>query len=274
MTAEAAPSSPVVPAPTRRRRFARWRPSVALGSVVAALIGSQLVALAILFAAGGDDAPDWVSAATIVIADGVLLTVVVLIARKGADKLAPATFGIRRTAFWPAVGWMLLTYFAVMIFNVFWLLVVGTGNLPRSEDPNAGSISVVGVILVAFGVAVVAPIVEEITFRGYLFPALTRWRGPWVGAVACGAVFGLAHCAVYPPQLLPLMAVFGFTACLLFWFTGSLLPCIALHAMNNALVTGRDLGWSWEIPLFMLGCMAVAVLLLLPFARERAPIHP
>ena len=51
-------------------------------------------------------------------------------------------------------------------------------------------------ILVAFGVAVVAPIVEEITFRGYLFPALTRWRGPWVGAVACGAVFGLAHCAV------------------------------------------------------------------------------
>ena len=94
MTAEAAPSSPVVPAPIGRRRFARWRPSVALGSVVAALISSQFVALAILFAAGGDDAPDWVSAATIVIADGVLLTVVVLIARKGADKLAPATFGI------------------------------------------------------------------------------------------------------------------------------------------------------------------------------------
>ena len=42
-----------VPTTARRRRFARWRPSVALGSVVAALIGSQLVALAILFAAGG-----------------------------------------------------------------------------------------------------------------------------------------------------------------------------------------------------------------------------
>ena len=277
MTAEAAPTASghvsAVPA-ARRRRFARWRPSVALGSVVAALVGSQIVALLILFAAGGDDAADWLKAATIVIADAILLTVIVLVARKGAPNLGPATFGIRRTRFWPAVGWMVLTYFAIMVFNIFWLIVVGTGSAPRSEDPNAGPISVVAVILVAFGVAVVAPIVEEITFRGYLFPALTRWKGPWAGALACGAVFGLAHCAVYPPQLLPLMAVFGFAACLLFWFTGSLLPCIALHAMNNALVTGRDLGWSWEIPLLMVGCMAVAVLLLLPFARERAPIHP
>jgi uncharacterized protein len=275
MTAGAAPTAPgpVTKAPGRRRRFARWRPSVALGSVVAALVGSQIVALLILLAAGGDDAPDWLDAGTIVIADGVLLAVVVAVARKGADHLGPATLGIRRTRFWPAVGWMLVTYFAITVFNIFWLIVVGTGSVPRNEDPNAGPISVVAVILVAFGVAVVAPIVEEITFRGYLFPALTRWKGPWIGALACGAVFGLAHCAVYPPQLLPLMAVFGFTACLLFWFTGSLLPCIALHAMNNALVTAQDLGWSWQTPLFMLGCMAVAVLLLLPFARERAPIN-
>ena len=41
--------------------------------------------------------------------------------------------------------------------------------------------------------------------------------------------------------------------------------------MNNALVTGHDLGWDWQVPLLMLGCMAVAQLLLIPFARERAP---
>jgi membrane protease YdiL (CAAX protease family) len=286
MTAEAAPTAPgpvqAAPAPSpaapatpapRRKRFARWRPSVALGSVAAGLVGSQLVALAILFAAGGDDAPDWIAALGIVIADMVLLAVVIAVARKGAPNLGPATLGIRRTKFWPAVGWMCLTYFAVTIFNVFWLLVVGTGSVPRDEDPSGGTVTLGGVILVAFGIAVVAPIVEEITFRGYLFPALTRWPGPWIGALTGGTIFGLAHCAVYPPQLLPLMAVFGIVACLLYWFTGSLLPCVALHAMNNALVTGRDLGWSWEIPVFMLGCMAVAVLLLLPFARERAPIH-
>src|ERR1700754_3128758 len=183
MTAGAAPSAPgpVTRDPVRRRRFARWRPSVALGSVVAALVGSQIVALLIVFAGGGDDAPDWLDAGTIVIADALLLGVVIWVAGKGADKLRPATLGIRRTRFWPAVGWMLVTYFAITVFNIIWLTVVGTGSVPRNEDPNAGPLSVVAVILVAFGVAVVAPIMEEITFRGYLFPALTRWKGPWIG---------------------------------------------------------------------------------------------
>jgi len=267
MTAGAVPTTA---GPSRRRRFAKWNPGLAVGAVIAALIGSQIVALAVILAAGGDDAPDWLSAAGIVVADLVLLGVVIAVANRGADKLGAATLGIRRTAFWPAVGWMLMTYFAVMIFNVFWILVVGTGSTPRDAGAE-GPVSLGAVVLVALGVAIAAPIVEEITFRGYLFPALARWKGPWIGALACAIVFGLAHCAVYPPELLPMMAVFGFVACMLFWFTGSLLPCIALHAMNNALVTGRDLGWSWEIPLFMLACMAVAVLLLMPFARERAP---
>ena len=266
-----APPRPAAPAPARRKRFARWRPGVALIAVVAALIGSQIVALALIFAAGGEDAPDWVIAAGIVIADLVLLGVVLAVARRGADKLGAATLGIRKTAFWPAVGWMVLTYFFVSVFNAIWILVVGTGSLPSDEAGGGGTPSVAAVVFVALGVAVAAPIVEEITFRGYLFPALARWKGPWIGALACAIVFGLAHCAVYPPELLPMMAVFGFVACMLFWFTGSLLPCVALHAMNNALVTGRDLGWSWEVPLFMLACMAVAVLLLMPFARERAP---
>src|SRR5688572_16319151 len=187
-----APSSPApaadVPAPAtpprRRKRFARWRPSVALGAVVAALVGSQIVALAIILAAGGEDAPDWISAAGIVIADLVLLGVVLAVARRGADNLGAATLGIRRTAFWPALGWTLLTYFFVTIFNIFWILVVGTGSAPRDQTAD-GAISIGAVVLVALGVCVAAPIVEEITFRGYLFPALVRWRGPWLGALVC-----------------------------------------------------------------------------------------
>src|SRR4051812_15907237 len=164
MTAEAARTTTAAPV-ARRRRFARWRPGVALGSVVGALIGSQLVAVAFILAAGGDDAPDWLRAAGIVLADLVLLGVVVRVAQRGAPHLKPATLGVRRTRFWPAVGWMFVTYFAVMFFNVFWILLVGTGATPRdagSDDP----LSIGAVVLVALGIAVVAPIVEEITFRG------------------------------------------------------------------------------------------------------------
>ena len=234
------------PSPVRRKRVARWRPGVALIAVVAALIGSQIVALALIVAAGGEDAPDWLGAAMILVADGVLLGVVIAARppRRGQARRRPRSASAAR-AFWPAVGWMVLTYFAVSIFNVIWIVIVGTGSVPSDDPAGGGAPSLATIVFVVLGVAVAAPIVEEITFRGYLFPALTRWKGPWIGALACSVVFGLAHCAVYPPQLLAMMAVFGFVACLLFWFTGSLLPGVALHAMNNALVTGRDLGWTW-----------------------------
>jgi membrane protease YdiL (CAAX protease family) len=269
MTAGAIPTTP---ASAKRRRFARWNPGLALGAVVAGLIGSQIVALGLILAVGGDDAPDWLSAAGIVVADVVLLAVVVWVARRGAQNLGAATLGVRRPkGFGPAVGWTVLAYVAVMLFNAIWIAFVGTGATPRDPSSGSAELTIATAVLVTLGVAVAAPIVEEITFRGYLFPALTRWKGPWIGALVCGVVFGLAHFAVHPPELLPMMAVFGVFACMLFWFTGSLLPCIALHAMNNALVVGRDFGWGWEIPVFMLGCIAFVLLLLLPIARERAP---
>jgi membrane protease YdiL (CAAX protease family) len=267
MTAQAASTGRAA-----RRRVARWRPRTAVLVVFAGLVASQLLAFAVALAAGGSDGLDWVAASGLVLADACLVALVVWFARRGADRLGAATFGIRRTAFWPAVGWMVLAYFAVSVFNAIWLTLVGTGG--ATEGSGDGSPSTAAIVFVIAGVAVAAPIAEEIVFRGYLFPALARWRGPWLGALLGAVVFGAAHCLVYPPQLLPLMGAFGFAACMLFWFTGSLLPGVALHAINNALVTGIDLGWDWQVPLLMLGCMSLALLLLIPFARERAPQLP
>jgi uncharacterized protein len=267
-SSESAPKAIASTAPGKR--FARWRPRTALAVVIVGLVFSQLLALGLAFAAGGDRDLDWVTACGLLLADGVLLGIVVLFARRGAERLGAATFGIRRTAFWPAVGWMLLAYFTVSVFNAIWLLLVGTGG-GTAGDERTDTPSLAAAAVVVIGVTVAAPVVEEIVFRGYLFPALARWRGPWIGALIGAAVFGAAHCVVYPLQLLPLMAAFGFAACMLFWFTGSLLPGIALHAMNNALVTGIGLGWSGGVPLLMIGAMTMSLALLAPFARERAP---
>jgi hypothetical protein len=178
MSAEAASTTSSAAVQPRGRRFARWRPSVALASVVGALIGSQVVALALLLAAGGKGAPDWVSALSIVVADAVLLAVIIAVARKGAVDVGPSTFGIRRTNFWGSDGWMVLTYFAISIFNAIWLTLVGTGTVPRSEDPNAAQITIAGAVLVAFGVAVVAPIVEEVVFPRLPVPRAHALEGP------------------------------------------------------------------------------------------------
>jgi CAAX protease family protein len=258
----------------RRGGIARWRPSAAVGAIVLGLVASQAAAGGLIWAAGGDDASHAVAALAAVVADLVILAVVVAFARRGAERLTPATLGIRRTRLWPAVGWMIAIYFGVAAAEGLWAIVVAiaAGGGGGGGDGSKGThLATPAALLVLLAVAVSAPIVEEVSFRGYLFPALTRWRGPWSAAVLTALLFGAAHVLVYPPLVLPMMVAFGFGACLLFWFTGSLLPGVALHALNNALVLSVAIGWSWQVPLAVIGCVAAAVGLLWPLARERAP---
>jgi uncharacterized protein len=235
---------------------------------------SQAAAGTILLAAGGEHAPTAVGAVALVVADLILLAVVVVFARRGAERLTPATLGVRRTRFWPAVGWMLAIYCGVVATQGVWLVILaiaGAAGSGAGGHDTTTHLAAPTALLVLLGVAITAPIVEEVSFRGYLFPALTRWRGPWTAAALTAVLFGAAHALVYPPVLLPLMVAFGFGACLLFWFTGSLLPGVALHALNNALVVSVAIGWGWQVPLAIVGCVGAALGALVPFARERAP---
>jgi uncharacterized protein len=253
----------------RRRRIARWKPPVALAAVVLGLAAGQGVALGLVASFGGDE-PGVVDGIGLIAADVVLIAVIVLFARRGA-RLSAGTLGIRRTRFWPALGWACAFFAATIALQGLWTLLVGPGEELSGGGAPASPPPAIVIALVIFGVAVAAPIGEEIAFRGYLFAALTSWRGPWPAALVTGLLFGAAHVAVYPPELLPALAFFGVAACLLFWFTGSLLPCIAVHAFNNAIAMGAVAGWGWQVPLVVIGAVTLSVVLLLPFARERAP---
>jgi uncharacterized protein len=255
-----APPEHVAPEP----RAARWRPPVAAAVVIAGLVAGQLVALGAILVAGDADA---VMAGAFVLADFVLVAIIVGSAARGADRLTAATLGVRRTRFWRAVGWTLAIWVGVLALEALWAALVG-GFSNVEEDPG---ITEGERIMILFAIAVITPIAEELAFRGYLFPALTRWRGPWIGALLTALLFGAAHVVSSPPEAVPALAVFGFGACLLFWFTGSLLPCVALHAGNNAMVMSIGGDWTWEVPVAIVACMALSVLLLLPFAREREP---
>ncbi|MBI5105152.1 MAG: CPBP family intramembrane metalloprotease [Solirubrobacterales bacterium] len=215
--------------------------------------------------AAGDD--EVATALGLPVADLVLLAVVVAVAARGAQRLGPATLGIRRTAFWPAVGWGAAVLVGAWAFDGLLAVLAGGGGEEGGSGPDRVSATLA--LLAVVGIAVAAPVVEEISFRGYLFAALTRWRGPWLGAVVTALLFGVAHVFALPPVFLLGAAAFGFGMCLLFWFTGSLLPCVAVHSLNNAIVlavaTGGQLAWA--IPAAPLA----SLLLLLPLARERAP---
>jgi uncharacterized protein len=258
--AEPPPATETVAPP----RPARWRPPVAVAAVIGGLVVSQLVALGAILVAGDTDT---MTAVAFVLADLLLVAIIVVSAERGAERLTAATLGVRRTRFWRAVCWTLAIWIGILTIEALWAALVG-GFSNVEEDPG---ITERELIFILFAVAVVTPIAEEIAFRGYLFPALTRWRGPWIGALVTALIFGAAHVLSSPIEAMPALAVFGFGACLLFWFTGSLLPCVALHAGNNAMVMSVGGDWTWQVPVAIGACMTLSIAVLLPFAREQAP---
>jgi len=81
-------------------------------------------------------------------------------------------------------------------------------------------------------VALFAPVVEELTFRGLGYTLLSRY-GQWVAIVLVGIIFGLAHGLV---EALPILAFFGMGLCYLRVKTDSVYPGMVVHAGFNALV--------------------------------------
>ena len=82
-------------------------------------------------------------------------------------------------------------------------------------------------------VCIVAPIFEEIFFRGAIEGYLLRkWRNPRWAILVSALIFGLIH--MNPAQML-FAFLFGIILGELYYRTGSLLPSIILHFINNTL---------------------------------------
>ena len=77
---------------------------------------------------------------------------------------------------------------------------------------------------------ILAPVLEEIIFRGFLQTSITRLAGPLSGILIAAAVFAAMHFDFYAfPVLFALGAGFGW----LYQLTGSLRVNIILHILNN-----------------------------------------
>jgi len=82
-------------------------------------------------------------------------------------------------------------------------------------------------------IAIAAPIGEEVCFRGMLFGGLRERLPMWAAGLISAALFGLLHVTTGISVVPPLIA-FGFLLALVYERTGSILPCILLHMLNNS----------------------------------------
>jgi len=90
----------------------------------------------------------------------------------------------------------------------------------------------------------VAPLAEEVLFRGYLFRVAERFAGRWPAIATVSLLFAGVH--VHLPAMGGLF-VLAVTLNILYCATGSLWAPIAAHALFNSLTLIISLAWPQSL---------------------------
>jgi len=184
------------------------------------------------FAGGGEAASRdlffrWPTAIFTFAFDGVVLLLLLLIARGLPLRDA---FALRRPASWPA-SWRIAGAALAAIYAVSFIeeIVLGHGSreqaVPQFWDPTRADAFIAN----AIAIAIFVPIVEEAACRGLGFRLLEAY-GQRIAIVGSAIAFALAHGAVTD---LPWVLVTGLGLGYLRSRSGSIYPCVALHAIVN-----------------------------------------
>ena len=161
-----------------------------------------------------------------------------------------------------------------LYFIPMWVLA--TGNLWDGVSPNwqetAQLSAVLSMILVGF--------VEEMLFRGFLFKALLSKDRPAVAIIVSAVTFGMGHIVnLFAGQasLETLVQIvfaisWGFILTMVFHKSGSLLPCIAAHAMIDVFsLFGTDNALADRIYVIATILGAIAYCVYLSRLKEEGP---
>ncbi len=218
------PSKPAFP-------YANWGPVAGvLGVFLALLTGAVLgiPAAVIDHPAKGEGLSTAANVAVqFATAVGFVMVPMIIAARQGASfREALRRLGVR--SFRPsAFKWMAAAIGAYLLFAFFYATLIGQ---PHQKDIAKGFGAVpIQVLLIVLA----APVSEEVCFRGMLFGGL-RERLPRIAAALISAlIFGGLH-AITGISAVPPLIAFGFVLALLYEKTGSIVPGILLHMLNNS----------------------------------------
>ena len=144
-------------------------------------------------------------------------------------------FGFRGFKPSQALGMIIAASLILLITSslIFYLLGQAAPGLDIEKEQEivfAGASSIPELVMAFLALVVLAPIVEEVIFRGFMLPAFVRRFGVAWGVLVTSALFGLAHWQLN-------VGIITFTmGILLAWIylrTRSLLPAIMFHSLKN-----------------------------------------
>ena len=239
---------PAATIPPREREVPLWAPFAALVSALVILSIFSLPIVALVSAADPDfdsnNMPVGLQLGLTALQSVIFVFAAWITVRLALLRTPREQFGLVRVKrVWAAVGWSAAVF--VGFYAVTALLVSAFGTPPEQDLANdlEREQSAAAVLAYFVTICLIAPVVEELFFRGFMFTVLTRRLGPVWSALIVGATFGLMHAGGSPALSLVALSLFGVGLCFLYWRTQSIVPCMALHALNNSIsfVSTRDL---------------------------------
>lgn len=133
-----------------------------------------------------------------------------------------------RTRPWSVMLWSAVAALGLLIPSMWF-----QEQMP--ELPNVAEELFTGLISNPWGYVVIglmAPLAEEIVFRGAVLRALLKWNeNHWVGIAVSAALFALIH---MNPAQMPHAFLIGLLLGWMYYRTGSIIPGMVYHWVNNS----------------------------------------
>jgi membrane protease YdiL (CAAX protease family) len=158
-----------------------------------------------------------------------LVPVVAILSRRRASWRLLGFTAFSGSALSVGCGIIVITYTAIFIHNVTLMLL---GIPTQGETLVALLDSTPVAIAIVLASILVAPFVEEIFFRGFLFQGLRQAYGWNKAALVSSAIFGVLH--LQPVAFIPTFLL-GYALAIIFNRSNSIWPGIILHALVNGL---------------------------------------
>lgn len=145
-------------------------------------------------------------------------------------------YSFRQTVGWDLdkIGFSQAIFF-VALFNAVAILLFYFFPEPESDLMKVIRSSPQALYLTAFIAVSTAPVVEEVVYRGILYSALQKKFGMSAAITIVTTLFALVHVPQYFPSYVTILLIFtlSFVLTLIRAYSGSLLPCILIHALHN-----------------------------------------
>ncbi len=148
-------------------------------------------------------------------------------------------FGLDRLKPWHTIVWAVLgcvvCFAAVIPVSIIWLseFITPVFGEPKMQDMiifYRETATPVDRLIIVISACLIAPLAEEVIFRGYLYPVLKRFTEPVFAAIIVSVIFAIIHhnvAALAPLATLSILLIISYE------LTASLWVPIAIHSLFN-----------------------------------------